>query len=302
MADKARIVSSTQLQTLPPAQTVEPFGKVTYRFEPDGRLAVRAYILTERTIEGARAGIAVDGSGTMMRWFGAQRKGAPNIVSPFVQRMCVYLAQHVATDGQVTAIYWATGDDGRALEEIGTLSTDQSAHFDFVGPRHYGAFTCLLPALKYYVEKFATSPWGLYVFVTDGRLDDLEDVKAYTIQLAHSIAQEKRPGLKLVMIGVGGHIDEAQMQVLDDLDTGTNVDLWDHKLANTMQHLAEVFTEVVDENMIIAEQGRVLDDQHNVLKDYRDTGLPAVLEFVLLKGAKAFTVEIGVNAVIQKIV
>jgi len=302
MAGKARIVSSTQLQTLPPAQTVEPFGKVTYRVEPDGRLAVRAYILMERTIEGARAGIAVDGSGTMMRWFGAQRKGATNVVSPFVQRMCAYLAQHVAADGQVTAIYWATGDDGRALEEIGTLSAEQSSHFDFSGPRHYGTFTCLLPALKYYVEKFVTSRWGLYVFVTDGRLDDLEDVKAYTIQLAHSIAQEQRPGLKLVMIGVGGHIDEAQMQALDDLDTGTNVDLWDHKLANTMQHLAEVFTEVVDENMIIAEQGRVLDEQHNVLKDYRDTGLPAVLEFVLPKEAKAFTVEIGGNAVIQKIV
>lgn len=295
-------MSSIQLHTLPPTLTVEPFGKVTYRIVPDGSMVVRAYILTERTIEGARAGIAIDGSGTMMRWFGAQRRGAPNIVSPFAQRMCAYLAQHVAADGQVTALYWATGDDGRTLEEIGILSADQSATFDFSGPRQYGAHTCLLPALRYFVEKSAASSWGLYVFVTDGRIDDLEDVKSYTIHLARSIANGKRPGLKLILIGVGGHIDEPQMEALDDLETGTNVDLWDHKIADTMLYLAEVFTEVVDENTIIADQGFVLDDQQHIVRDYRDTGLPAVLEFTLPKGSKAFTVQFGGNAVIQQIV
>ena len=287
--------------TLPPDRTVDPFGKVNLRHEPDGRLWVRAYVLMERAVEGARTGIAVDGSGTMMPWFGAQRKGVPNIVSPFVQEMCAYLARKIDAAGSTTAIYWATGDDGRVIEEIGTLTAEDAAQYNFAGPHHYGNHTCLLPALRYFVDRFSAAPWGLYVFISDGRLDDLEGVKAYTIQLAREIASGRRNDLKLVMIGVGHKIDEAQMIELDDLDTGTDLDLWDHKIADSMQHLAEVFTEVVNENVIVAPQGLIKDSAGNVVMDYRDTGVPALLEFVLPAGSTAFTLEIGDNAVTQPI-
>jgi hypothetical protein len=292
---------SLKMDTLPPDRTVEPFGKVNLRREPDGRIWVRAYVLMERAVEGACTGIAVDGSGTMMPWFGAQRKGAPNIVSPFVQEMCAYLARKIDAAGSTTAIYWATGDDGRAIEEIGTLAAEDAAQHNFTGPRYYGNHTCLLPALRYFVDRFSAAPWGLYVFISDGRLDDLEDVKTYTTQLARKIASGRRNDLKLVMIGVGRRIDEAQMVELDDLDTATDLDLWDHKIADSMQHLAEVFTEVVDENVIVAPQGRVLDSSGNVVKDYRDTGVPALLEFVLPAGSISFTLEIGDKAVTQSL-
>jgi len=288
-----------KMDTLPPEQTVEPFGKVNLRREPDGRTWVRAYVLMERVVEGAHTGIAIDGSGTMMPWFGAQRKGAPNVVAPFVQEMCAYLARKLDATGSTSAIYWATGDDGRAIEEIGTLTAEQAAQYEFSGPRNYGNHTCLLPALRHFVDRFSAAPWGLYVFISDGRLDDLEDVKTYTTQLAQEIAAGQRHDLKLVMIGVGRRIDEAQMAELDDLDTDTDLDLWDHKIAVNMQHLAEVFTEVVDENIIVAPQGRVLDTNGNVVKDYRDTGVPALLEFVLPAGSTAFTLEIGDNTITQ---
>jgi hypothetical protein len=285
--------------TLPPDRTVEPFGKVNLRHEPDGRVWVRAYVLMERIVEGARTGIAIDGSGTMMPWFGVQRKGAPNIVSPFVQEMCAYLARKIDATGSTTAIYWATGDSGKDIEEIGTLTADDAVRHSFGGPRHYGNRTCLLPAIKYFVDHFSSAPWGLYVFISDGRLDDLEDVKACTIQLAREIGSGQRNDLKLVIIGVGRRIDEAQMVELDDLDTGTDLDLWDHKIADNMQHLAEVFTEVVDENVIVAPQGLIKDSAGNVVMDYRDTGVPALLEFVLPSGSTSFTLEIGENAVTQ---
>jgi hypothetical protein len=293
------MTEQVKMDTLPPERTVEPFGKVNLRREPDGRIWVRAYVLMERVVEGARTGIAIDGSGTMMPWFGVQRKGAPNVVSPFVQEMCAYLARKLDAAGSTSAIYWATGDDGRAIEEIGTLTAEKATQYDFGGPRNYGNHTCLLPALRYFVDRFSAAPWGLYVFISDGRLDDLEDVKTYTTQLAQEIAAGQRHDLKLVMIGVGRRIDEAQMVELDDLDTGTDLDLWDHKIAANMQHLAEVFTEVVDENIIVAPQGRVLDASGNVVTDYRDTGVPALLEFVLPAGSTAFTLEIGDNAITQ---
>ncbi len=291
-----------QMFTVPPEQTVEPFGKVNWRQESDDSVWVRAYVLMERTIEGARTGIAIDGSGTMMPWFGAQRKGAPNIVSPFVRQMCAYLARKIDASGSITATYWATGGDGRAIEEIGTLSAEQAEQYTFGGPRHYGNHTCLMPALQYFVDRFAAARWGLYVFITDGRLDDLDDVKAYTTQLAREIENGQRHDLKLIMIGVGRRIEEAQMTELDDLETGTDLDLWDHKIAENMQHLAEIFSEVIDENIIIAPQGRILDGKKNVIKDFRDTGVPALLEFVLPAGSTSFALEIDNNVVVQSLV
>ena len=291
--------ASGQMLTLSPERTVEPFGKVNLRHEADGRIWVRAYVLMERAVEGARTGIAIDGSGTMMPWFGAQRKGAPNLVSPFVQSMCTYLANKLDVDGSITAIYWATGADGQAIEEIGTLTAEDASKYVFAGPHNYGNHTHLLPALRYFMDRFSAAPWGLYVFISDGRLDDLEDVKKYTIQLAREIASGQRNDLKLIMIGVGRKIDEAQMVELDDLDTGTDLDLWDHKIAESMQHLAEVLTEVVDENVIVAPQGLIRDSVGNTVMDYRDTGVPALLEFTLPARSTSFSLEIGDKMVKQ---
>ncbi len=285
--------SQQPMITLPPERTVEPFGKVNIRKLPDERIWVRAYMLIDRAIEGARTGIAIDGSGTMRPWFGARRKGEQNLVSPFVRQMCAYLASKADATGRVAAIYWATGPDGEGIEEIGTLTADEASQTTFQGPVNYGDHTCLLPALRYFTDRFASASWGLYVFITDGRLDDLAAVKAHTTQLAREIAAGTRNDVKLVIIGVGQHISESEMVELDDLDTGTSLDLWDHKTVETMQHLAAVFTEVVDERMIIAHHGLVRDSFGGLVMDYRDTGVPALLEFTLPAGATSFTLEIG---------
>lgn len=289
------------MQTLSPHQTVDPFGKVNFCQQADGTIWVRAYILMERTMEGAHTGIAIDGSGTMMPLFGAQRRGAQNLVAPFVQQMCAYLASKLDALGSTTAIYWATGADGKTIEDIGTLTADQASKYNFAGPLNYGNYTCLLPALRYFIDRFADAKWGMYVFITDGRLDDLAEVKQYTTKLAQEIAHKQHNDLKLVIIGVGQKIDERQMIELDDLDTGTNVDLWDHKIASSMQHLAEVFTEVVNAQVIVAPHGRILDWQGQMVKDYRDVGLPALLEFTLPAGSPGFILDIGGNQIKQEL-
>jgi hypothetical protein len=83
------------------------------------------------------------------------------------------------------------------------------------------------------------------------------------------------------------------MEELDDLDAGVDVDLWDHKIAAEMRMLQEIFAEVVDRNARIAEAGRILDPQGNVLKDYSDTGLTGFLEFEAPAGAAYFTLEVN---------
>ncbi len=140
----------------------------------------------------------------------------------------------------------------------------------------------------------------MYVFITDGRLDDLEEVKQYCVQLAHEIADQKRHDLKFVLIGVGDHIDEEQMEELDDLETGTDLDLWDHKIAKEMKQLAEIFAEVVSETMIIVPgDGIIKDANENVVKDYRDSGLPALMWFDLPVRSSWFTLHVGKQVVTQ---
>jgi hypothetical protein len=89
------------------------------------------------------------------------------------------------------------------------------------------------------------------------------------------------------------------MEELDDLDTGTSIDLWDHKLAAEMRVLQEIFAEVVSKNARVADKGRILDPQGRVVKDYSDTGVPAYMEFDMPAGADFFTLEVFGNRVHQ---
>lgn len=301
-----KVLSTEGMETLRPSETVEPFSQINFWRLPGGKVRVRAYVLMERSIEGAQAGVAIDGSVSMRKDFGKKgllgflSPGPPvNAVEPVARDMCAYLAQKVSADGKVAIIYWATGANGSKTEKVGMLTEGQIGKQPFEGPRKFGGGTKLLPALRYFVEQFTSAPWGMYLFLTDGGLHDLEEVKRYSTQLARDVASGKRNELKLVLIGVGDEVDAGQLQELDDLDTGTNVDLWDHRLATEIKQLAEIFAEVVDENIIIAENGLVRDTSGNIVMDYRDKGVPALMVFTLPRGSDAFVLEIGNRAVRQ---
>jgi len=279
---------------------VEPFGEVNVY--PQGRTTrVVATILMEPHKEGAQTGIAIDGSASMKKLFGLGGKPvsaifgggkAANEVAPVAQKICAYLARKLDADGGTTAIYWAVGMGGHEVQVIGDLTATQAEAHPFNPPDDLGTGTQLLPAVRYFVERFKDAPFGFYAFITDGELHDLDEVKAYSVRLAKEVAAGKRNPLKFVLIGLGDQVNEVQMEELDDLETGTDVDLWDHKLAAEMRQLADIFAEVVDKNARVAETGRILDPSGKVVKDYA-SGLPAYLEFEIDAGADYFTLEVN---------
>jgi hypothetical protein len=286
---------------------VEPFGEVNVHPGPGGKTHVTATILMEPRKEGTQTGIALDGSYSMERVYGGveetggffaslfgmtQKKIIPNEVTPVAQKLCAYLARKIDADGGTTCIYWATGPGGSQIEVIGDLTADQAEQHVFGPPRHFGTGTQLLPAVRYFVDRFQDAPWGFYIFITDGSLHDLEAVKDYSNWLAHEVAAGRRKPLKFVLIGVGSEIDEGQMEELDDLDTGTEVDLWDHKLASELRMLQQIFAEVVDKNARVADNGKILDPRGTVIKNYSDTGLPAFLEFDMPAGSAYFVLDV----------
>src|SRR5439155_13983419 len=144
-----------------------------------------------------------------------------------------------------------------------------------------------------FVDHFKDAPWGFFVFITDGELFDLEEVKQYSTRLARDIAAGKRRPVKFVLIGIGTDVNERQLEELDDLDTGTEVDLWDHKMAAEMRVLQEIFAEVVDRNARVAESGRILDPSGKTVRDFRDTGVPALLRFTMPRGSTHFVLEVN---------
>jgi hypothetical protein len=292
-------------------KVVDPFGEVNVYPAAGGRTRVVATILMEPRKEGTQTGIALDGSGSMHKLYGVDDGGgilsalfgkkAPtrNEITPVAQQICAYLARKIDADGGTTCIYWAVGPGGSEIEVIGDLHADEAEQHTFGPPREFGTGTQLLPAVQYFVERFADAPWGFYVFITDGELHDLDAVKEYSTRLARAVSERRRNPLKFVLIGIGPDVNEGQMEELDDLDTGTEVDLWDHKLASEMRVLQEIFAEVVDKHARVADRGRILDPQGRVVKDYSDSGVPAYLEFEMPNGADYFTLEVEGNRIHQ---
>jgi hypothetical protein len=292
-------------------RVVDPFGEVNVHSGTRGTNRVVATILMKPHKEGAQTGIALDGSGSMRKLYGQEDGGRvlspifggpkklQNDITPVAQKLCAYLARNIDADGGTTCIYWSVGSSGGQIEVVGDLTGDQAERHVFAGPKDFGTGTQLLPAVRYFTERFRTAPWGFYVFITDGELHDLDAVVAYSKRLAQDIAAGRRNPVKFVLIGLGPDVNEYQMEELDDLDTGTDVDLWDHKLASEMRVLEEIFAEVVDRNARVADNGRLYDHQGRLIRDFAGSGLPAYLDFEVPAGAPYFTLEVNGHRIQQ---
>ena len=88
---------------------------------------------------------------------------------------------------------------------IDDFTEEQCRKLKLAGPQKttFGLATKLVPAMKYFVDRFKDAERGIYVFLTDGKLDDLDAVKKYTTQIAQEIQAGKRNQLKCILIGIG---------------------------------------------------------------------------------------------------
>ncbi|MEK0191223.1 MAG: VWA domain-containing protein [Oscillatoriales cyanobacterium] len=304
---------------------VEPFGEVNVYKQNNGEIKIVTTILTVPDIEGARMGLALDGSASMKKMYGisgvvggvfGNAAGAPNVVEPVTRTMVNYLA-NFSSNGKVDLIYWACSPDGSQVEAVGEFSDRDIQNVAIIGPKRlaWGRGTKLLPPLKYFIEKFkgaealgVKKPAAICVFVTDGIIEDLVDVKQYCFQYAQEITQKQKPFMKLLLIGIGDEVDEGQMEDLDNMfedsgikdSFGQDIDLWDHQLASDMNKLEQVFKELVSEDMIVIGSGRILNQSGKVCKEYAD-GVPALLRFTLPNSSTSFTLEFPGGSVTQDI-
>jgi outer membrane protein OmpA-like peptidoglycan-associated protein len=225
-----------------------------------------------------------------------------NILQPLVQDFTAYLAGSLDGTGKTSLIYWGCGN-GDEIQVLGEFDDASCQQLAIAGPATFqlGKTTKLLPAIAYFVNQYSQAQQGIYIFLTDGRIDDLDQVKHYTKELALEIAVGKRNYLKLVLIGIGNDVDRYQLQELDDFETGLDIDIWDYKIANEMTSLSQIFAEVVNEHQVIADSGSIYDDQGNCVKSYTN-GLPAKVDFLMRDDSQWFELEVCHQRIRQSVV
>lgn len=230
-------------------------------------------------------------------------KQSDNLMDLEIKKFSTYLADNLDSEGKIEIIYWALGPNGDETEKIDSFTSASIQKAFFQGPTEvarFGKETHLFPAVSYFEKNSRTSKRGFFVFITDGNINDLECVIKFTKDLAKDIESKKRNFFKAVIIGLGDDISERQMIDLDDLDTGTDVDIWDHKIAKNVRDVIEIFAELVSENEIVAPIGSIYDIQHNLIKRFND-GVPAKFTFEMSKSSNSFVLEVGNQTFTQSI-
>jgi hypothetical protein len=284
---------------------VEPFSDLHVEHEK-----VTATLLHDPTVEGLDMAIYMDGSASMkeeyqykgesnrfLDWlFGRKPKPASNEVEPQVRWMLEYLATK-DRNGLLRMAYWACGPSGTDVEALGELKGVDVQEHKFPGPRHMGSSTRLAPAMRDYIayikEQAKTgAKRGCAVFVTDGQIHDVDDVKKVSAQVAKEVQTGKMPRTNFILVGVGDAIDEEQLEDIAHEEYPGIGHLWCHRIAKEISQIAELVAVLVDETMTVAAGGTITDDKGKVLKIYEGR-LPAVLEFEVPEGAKSFTLEVN---------
>lgn len=225
----------------------------------------------------------------------------PNEVEEVCRKAIPILAEQLDADGGTTVIYWALGPNGDGTRAIADLTAQEAKTTEYPRPDDLGNGTVLMPAINYFLNRFADADAGFYVFVTDGHIDDFEEVKRFTCELSFKIAAKQAKPAHLILIGVGPDVDPQQMAELDDLSDTHNlpVDIWDHKVAADMRSILDIFAELADENKIVSPMGTILDNDKNIVKEYL-SGMPAKMSFSLPTTAKGFSIVLPNGAMLEQ--
>jgi hypothetical protein len=284
---------------------VEPFSDLHFE---EGH--VTATLLHDPTVEGLDMALYMDGSASMkeeyeyraksnrfLDWiFGRKPDPATNLVEPQVRWMLEYLATK-DRNGLLRVAYWACGEGGKRIEVLGELKGKDVAAYVFPGPKDMGTGTRLAPAMRNYLEYLKAqakvgAKRGCAVFITDGQIHDEEEVHEVSKSVAAEIVSGRLPRTNFVLVGVGGDVNEKQLEEIAHQEFKGVGHLWCHRIAEEIGQVAELVAVLVDENMTVAAGGTITDDKGTVIKIYEGR-LPAVLEFDVPEGTESFTLEVN---------
>ncbi|MEQ8785971.1 MAG: hypothetical protein RIC55_06715 [Pirellulaceae bacterium] len=216
-----------------------------------------------------------------------------------VQAPCVHMIDNLirtfasggVSSGACEVIYWACGKDGGDIESLGEVRHDDLSNVRVEGPRvkPFGPTTHLAPPFRYFAEK-ASDTNGILVFVTDGHVDDEQEVVAETHRIAAEISSGQRPSLKCVLLGIGKQVDRPQLARIDDMEMPAgleDVDIWNAKILGEMRDMNDAWSEIFDPETVVGTSIRVFDDAGQLVHERTDE-VKALITFEMPVGSNAF--------------
>lgn len=226
---------------------------------------------------------------------------SPNTMDFLGPEFISYLSEQLDIDDETTLIYWG-GDNGAELEVFGNVQKNQQAEIFIDGPQSmmFGKRSSLLPAVKYLTGQFAQAPMLLLVFISDGQIDDLPELKKYTAELADGILRNRHNLVKCIFIGVGDEIRETTLLELEATAASTGIAIWDYMIVTDLREVLKMFAEVIRSSQIVAQSAKIYDEQGNEIRAY-PFGLPATVVFSMPITSRWFELEIANQRIRQLI-
>lgn len=226
---------------------------------------------------------------------------SPNIMDFLGPEFMSYLSEQLDIDDETTLMYWG-GNNGNELEILSNIKKDQQAELLIEGPQSmlFGKKSLLLPAVKHLTNQFAPASMSMLVFISDGQIDDLPEVKQYTADLARDIMNNRHNLVKCIFIGIGDDIKETTLLELEATASATCIPIWDYMVVTDLREVIEMFTEVIRSSQIVARSAKIYDDQGNIIKEY-PCGLPTTAVFSMPITSRWFELEIASQRIRQPI-
>ncbi len=300
----------------------DTFGEVNAWKMQDGSVRVKAYVLMRPILEHAQTGLAINGASSMADIYGGSRTvsdlfgglTSPNCVEPVARKMASFLAAF-DKERKTTAIYFGLSkknakqgiSEGSEVQEIGKLDRIAAETHTFTLPKNAGQTAYLAPAIRYFLNHFDPRGWLICLFLTNGRINDLEEVKSLSKTICREMNEGKRGYTKFVLLGLGRELSipgspaALAFSELDDLNSssGSDIpsqDLWDLKLAADMRKEEEIFAEAASERIILCKGAEIIDSNGLPVKPINGIpfheALPAIMDFTMSPGATAFTLRL----------
>lgn len=195
------------------------------------------------------------------------------------------------TSGSCEVIYWACGATGKEIESLGEVTMGQLDSLKLNGPQSqpFGPHTHLAPPFHYFAER-TKDVTGVFVFVTDGHIDDEREVVQATHRIASAIKDETHPWIKCVLIGVGKQIDVEQFDRIDDMEMPeelSEIDIWNSKVLTDMRDMNDAWSEIFDPETEVGTSLKVHNDRGELVYEKTDE-VKALITFEMPAGSKCF--------------
>lgn len=269
--------------------------------------------------EGWKTAICLDASYSMKSFYGlglGKKETLPNKTldqnvqrEPIIglaQRIGKYFSSEIDQDYETQFIFSSCGKDGQDIEDAGTIKMDrfnkEQVNILRIKPPEAGfiAKQKLKPALIFLDKKFNKAKKRIFIFLSDSKISDLNELKSYSINLGLANSTRERSLTKLIFVGVGTEINKETINKLlsfnkalpqDKEQPGTEW-IWDYKIAENVKNESSFIAKLIDESFVDLDYiGIIQNEKGKSVKSFRD-GVPLKFDFKLDLNDKYFTLKL----------